>query len=255
MKLKELYNKIIALDDLKPSAEVNALFSELVSKAIDLENKEKLSFNERIELQKLCSLSEYQLERYWVEKILASENAEEMLRSFPYFQNYKELTKLEYYALNGCVEHSDHQMLFIGGGPLPLTAIVLALDFGVKSTVLDIDESAVALSTELIRRLGLENMIQVVQKSGAEFTEYSDFNVIFIAALAGIDAKTKRGIFSQVKKFANKGTHILARSSWGNRKLLYRPLSKRLFKEFTPIIEVNPFHQVVNSVVVFKYDR
>lgn len=255
MTIKEIYKKIIELDNLAPSTEVNALFSELVVKAIDQNNKESLTLDERNNLQRICSLSEYEMEKYWAKKIISSINPKTEILKFPYFQNYIDLTRLELFSLNSCTEHQNHRVLFIGGGPLPLTSIVLALKHGIGSIVLDIDEDAVTLSSRLITLIGLEDLITVVKSAGADFQNYNDFNVIYIAALAGTSVSQKNNIFAKIKNQAPQNAHLIARSSWGNRKLLYKPISKSIYKKFKPILEVHPHNEIVNSVIILRNEN
>lgn len=48
-----------------------------------------------------------------------------LLRSFPYFQNYVELARLELCALRAVEPQTPRRIAFLGSGPLPLTSICL----------------------------------------------------------------------------------------------------------------------------------
>lgn len=249
MKLIELYKKISALEVYTPSEEVNGLFSKLVAEAIDPWGEEMLSKKQCGCLQKICAYAEYELEMYWAQQIIAGT---EQITDFPYCKNYKDLTRLEWNAVASCAEHDHHKVLFIGSGPLPMTAIMLALNHGVSSTLVDNDQKAVDISQAIIKTLGLDHMIEIVCADGKSFKNYKDFNVIFVAALAGQNASQKIDIFTHIKEAASAHCHVLARSSWGRRQLLYPPLPKKVWALFKPLLEISPYNEIVNSVVIFK---
>lgn len=251
-EIKSLYHQINRLEDLKPSKKVNTLFSKLVELSLNTETYNNLSGLEIKNLQTICSKSEFEMEKYWSTRIIRDKNPKLALTKFPYFSNYKKLTRMEWYSLVGCSNHQSHNALFIGGGPLPLSAIVLALDFGIDVTVLEKDINAVKLSEKLIRKLGLAKRIKVIHKEASSFDNYNDFTFVVVAALAGLNTSDKVKILKKIKDNINPNSHILARSSWGIRKILYRPLDKSVFKMFKPQIEVRPHNDIVNSIVIFS---
>lgn len=251
-KLENLYSKIIKLKKYKPSKVVNKLFTELVGEAINSDNLITLSSNQLNRLQKICSLSEFEMELYWARKIISSKNPDLTLSKFPYIDNYKKLTKMEWFSLLGCTNHNSHNILFVGGGPLPLTAILLSLDFGMNVTILEKDKSASYISKKLIEKLRLDSSIKVIHQDATKYLDYSNYNIIIVAALAGADSNTKRIILKRINRYIKTGSHIVARSSWGMRKILYRPIDRDAFSMFKTVIEVRPHNDVVNSVVIFS---
>lgn len=252
-RIRKLYEQIQSEQDLSPAPRINRLFGELVREVTcAFDEKSGLSRKEERLLQEICSNAEYKLERYWAERIVASRSPEKELAQFPYIKNYSDLTRLEWFSFQGCQTHKNHNVLFVGGGPMPLTAIMLAREFGVPSTVLDCDGIAVKLSKKLIDRLGLTAMIKIRLVDARQFENYDHFSVIFVAALAGLLPANKEKIFLRIKQNAQKETHIIARSSWGNRRLLYRPLSRETYRHFEPVLRIDPYTDIVNSVVILK---
>lgn len=251
MDIKDIYKGISQLNDLKPSEQVNSFFSELVSKAIKYNADGKLTNYEQSVLQNLAAKAEFELEMYWAKEIINSEKPQTKLKAFPYYKNYSDLTKLELYSLQSCIEHKDHKVVFVGGGPLPMTAIMLAIEHNIDSTIIDCDETAVEQAKKLLMALNLDNKIRVEFADGVNY-DYSNHNTIYIAALAGLNNKIKNQIFKQIKSTSQKGTHLIARSSWRNRKLLYKPISTSIYKIFQPIIKVDPFNDIVNSIIILK---
>ena len=93
--IKIFLNKLKNLKTLEPSKETNKIFSELCQYSI--KNDKKIKFNKTIdELNKICYEAEYEMEKFWSNKIINSENTKEELNNFIYLKNYELLTKLEY---------------------------------------------------------------------------------------------------------------------------------------------------------------
>lgn len=256
MSIRELYEEILKLDSYTPSDEVNQLFQQLVAFALSPEMiASELAPDEIRHLQMICAKAEYEMETYWAQKVLESNDPRRELENFPYYANYEKLTKLEWFSLLSCGNHSSHEVLFIGSGPLPLTGIILAKEYVDKVTLLDIDERAVTQSKQLISALGLQEKVTVIQGDAKTFSEYHKFNTVFVAALAGALPSDKQEILETIKKETANQSHIIARSSWGTREILYTPIDKKLFQLFKPLIEVRPHHDVVNSVVIFENEK
>ncbi len=249
MKIKKLFERIKNLPSYAPSKEVNGLFSELVSKATNTKDEERLTPKEHIRLRDMCAVAEYELEKHWALKISSGEND---LLDFPYYENYADLTKIEMSALTLCKSHMKHRILFVGGGPLPMTAIILARTYGLRLTVIDNDPFAAELSLAVIRKLKLDKMIKVVLADACFFEKYQKFNTVFVAALAGAGYEQKERIFRRIKNRCEKETHIIARSSAGKRAMLYAPLPKSVYSILAPIFEISPYNRIINSVVIFK---
>jgi len=253
MTVRAIYEELSSVPSLRPSPGVNELFARLVGAALARTScSHGLSPGELGRLQALCSAGEYELERFWAQEIASAGNPHGALRRFPYFQNYAALASLEWSSLAACRRHRAHSLLFCGGGPLPLTAILLALDHGVCSTVIDASREAVELSRCVVEALGLEQMIAIVEADARTYDRYQEFNTVFIAALAGADDRSKTAILRRIGLATARDTHVMARSSWGNRTLLYRPLPRAIYRELVPVTEVRPGADVVNSIVIFK---
>jgi nicotianamine synthase len=250
--LKKLCQKIVELEDLKPSSKVNSLFTELVQSAINSDKDliNVITNDELKNLQKICAESEFELEKYWTNKLLNQTDSQ--ISDFPYYKNYKDLTRLEYYSLLACGVPARHKPLFIGGGPLPLTAIVLAQDYDVVNTVLEPDPDAYMLSKQLIKKLNLQTKIKIINSRGEDFNCYNEYDVIYIAALAGIEKEIKEKIFTKITETTKNNIHVLARSSWGNRRILYKPIDLRKIVKLKPTLEIHPHNEIVNSVIIFE---
>jgi len=253
MALEELYIQITKLESYTPTPKVDELFSALV--AFVLNNKEEnvsLTQTQRKKLQQISAKAEFELEWFWAQKISTSIEPKETLQNFPYIKNYQKLTALEWNALQACCNQVFQKALFVGGGPLPLSAILLAQHYKQEITILDNDEEACRLAERVISVLGLEKSVKIIHTDANEYLAYGDHTVIFVAALAGVDEVEKSAIVSKIKKLSVPHTHILLRSSWGSRKLLYPAVHASQFAGLEHVIEIRPEDDVINSILIVK---
>ena len=65
------------------------------------------------DLQQACAVAEGEMEKFWSKKIQFSNSPEEVLRSFIYYDNYQDLTRLEY-ALLASQNAGVGKVLFVG---------------------------------------------------------------------------------------------------------------------------------------------
>lgn len=262
MSISTLTQDIFNLRSLEPSPDANRAFSSLVqyivensnTSAIEAERIISESLNSRTheKLIEICSQGEAELEKYWAFKIL---NGDYTLNDFPYYQNYLELTKREAALIEQFDSNwKDKKMVFIGGGAIPMTSIMLAQLYGIKSKVVDIDPMAVGMARDIIMHLGLSHLIEVELGSGETYNDYQGNNIVFIAALAGLNETTKTSIFVNIAKQISQKQLVITRSSWGLRQLLYRPVSIELLNSigFELLHQYHPTDEVINSVLIFK---
>ena len=122
-KLKEnqvfsLCSRAKKLAGYEPSEEVNAFFSELcefASGQIDYElDLDPIFVSDEVkDLQQVCAVAEGEMEKFWSKKIQFSQDPQKMLKSFIYYQNYEDLTGLEY-ALLASQNVGFGKVLFVG---------------------------------------------------------------------------------------------------------------------------------------------
>ncbi|KAK9291689.1 hypothetical protein L1049_019638 [Liquidambar formosana] len=130
-KVCELYEKISSLESLKPSKDVNMLFTQLVltcmpPSPIDVTKLCKKVQDIRSKLIRLCGEAEGLLESHFSAILGSYENPLDHLNLFPYYSNYIKLSLLEFTILSQHCTHVPSRVAFVGSGPLPLTSIVLA---------------------------------------------------------------------------------------------------------------------------------
>jgi nicotianamine synthase len=254
-----VYQELISFESLEPCEKVNNLFTRLVhlvTNNSDMDAEcvltDPLIAKIQQHLRNLCAIGESQLELNWSTRISCHKHPEIMLTQFPYYQNYEQLTRLEFYTLKALETKPIQRVLFIGAGALPLTAILLARYFGVLVDSLDIDVNAWQQATTLIQRLSLQSMIDCYHMNALECTDVSSYDAIFVAALAGVEYEEKQKILMHLSRLMQSGTFLLIRTAESLKTLLYPRVLIEDLERFTLQLTLHPSNEVINSVVIAK---
>ena len=109
-------------------------------------------------------------------------------------------------------------ILHIGTGPRPMTAIFLA-EKGFYVDGLEIDEQARIKSQKLIKKEGLSSRIKIFSGNG-EKVGYSKYNAIWLS----LHVEPKRHILNKILNEANKGTKVVYRNPVGWLSKFYQPV-------------------------------
>lgn len=167
----------------------------------------------------------------------------ELLDLFPYYQNYIDLSRLECSTLEAYLPAAPKQIAFIGSGPLPLTSLCM-LDRYPNAIAhnIDRDTSALRVSQRLCETLGYGKRMTFacedasVEEEGPSDkqgivsepetcsfidTDWKSLEVVFLAALVGMETSTKLSILASLSRKLNPGTLVVARSARGLRSVLY----------------------------------
>lgn len=262
-----LYEQLRVQDSLAPSSTVDALFGDLVHTCVQTANVDATAVladprirTARPGLVRLCAQGESLLERHWAEAVLLADDAQAQIATFPYFDNYDQLTRLETHALAGAGHRpgTASRICFVGGGPLPLSAVLLCRCLEVDIRVVDRDAEAVELSTRLVQRLAPAGRIRVVSADAALAADLAPAlagcDVVVLAALVGLTRGQKQAILRTLGTVVDPGTYLVARTADGLRSLLYPTIDVHDVSDagFTPEVLVHPLGEVVNSVLVAR---
>ncbi|KAJ4302433.1 hypothetical protein N0V88_002577 [Collariella sp. IMI 366227] len=284
--ITETHAKLLELPNLRPGNSINQLLGNLVSVCSEIFSKDivdKVLSHPSVQaalpsLRQICAQAESCLELHWAEHILASQstNPDDVLarlKSFPYYDNYEELTRLELCAILSATKTPPKRVAFIGSGPLPLTSLCLlqalkgdSLIKGLSSLKkdeepiilnVDCDTSAITASLSLCLALGEtgKGMEFICAEATSAEKDLVEFDVVYMAALVGISQAEKEGIILQVADRMRKEALLVVRSSWGLRTCLYPEVDLAtgpLLERLEPCVVVHPYGQVVNSVIVAK---
>lgn len=247
-----LFKEISSLSTLKPTPKTNEVFSNLVTFCLNAQPEDiTLSTDDIARLQNLSAKAESEMEAHWAERIILSKDPNMELLSFWYYKNYTELVGVEYSHFYKLKE-SCKNVLFAGGGPLPLTSIILARQYGMTCTVLENNKECYELSTKLVTSLGLEKNVTVLYEDAASYSKYEAFDLVYVAALVGLDTISKSNIILSVYNKMKKGSLLLCRSSYGARTLLYPPVPSVTLTLLPPMIEVRPNSPIINSFIILQ---
>lgn len=134
---------------------------------------------------------------------------------YPLYARFERLIEREVSLLQGL---KPKRLLFIGSGPMPITALCLQHRLGIPIDCLERHQDAVDESKSVMKLLGCEDDINVSLGYGEE-VDASKYDVVLIALLA----KPKYDILSNIRNTSKDNINIICRTSEGSRKVFYEP--------------------------------
>lgn len=250
--IKEIFRNINELKSYMPSTKTNRAFSNLYNFTV-MHNSwfynTMLWKWELRTLQTKCWDAECCMEKYYANNLINSDNAENYLKTFMYYDNYYELSRLEFLQMS-FVNTSTKKILFIWGGSFPLSAIMLAIHYNIQIDIIDCDNDAIELGIKVINKLWLSSKVQYFYWNAENYQTDKVYDSVILAALIFQYSNTQI-VIDNVKKI--KCNSLLVRSSHWVRKLLYKPVNTDLLnKVFSPVIEVHPKNELINSILIYK---
>lgn len=243
-ELKELKN-------LAPSQWVNALFRRLYEYCIHHESDLLKITPEVEEINSICANAEYELEMDFAKKIIQSDSPEMILESFLYYQNYLNLVQLEYLNMSFFQPNISH-ILFLGSGPLPLSAIILAQRYHLHITLVDVSKQALEISKQVIQKLNLEKNFDFICEDATTYSSQKKYDFVIGASLLFQTKWSENHILKNIKQNLFF-PYLLLRSSDGFKQLLYRKIPKTTMKKhFDILLEIHPRNEIINSIFILK---
>jgi protein-L-isoaspartate O-methyltransferase len=166
------------------------------------------------------------------------------VESFHYYGRYPILVGNEV-QLAGFA--AGDRVVFIGGGPLPLTPVLLRTCHGVNGISVERVPHIAALSERVLDKLGLGSAIEVV--CGDE-TALADLE--YDGVIIGASAEPKRRVFMNVRGVISRETKTLYRTYSGMRAILYPAVTTEDLVGFQELGRVLPTGKVNNTSVVIR---
>lgn len=111
-------------------------------------------------------------------------------------------------------------IIFVGSGPMPLSAIILHQLSDANVVCLEMDSVAYDASCLLIERLGLADKVTVVMGNGSEF-DYSSCSQIFVASLV----RNKMEVLERINQTAYDPL-VAIRTAEGMRQIMYEAIDE-----------------------------
>ncbi len=152
--------------------------------------------------------------------------------------------------------HSLKSLLFIGSGPIPISAIIFSqLLPNTSVTLLDIDPESLELSSRLLSSMHLHNKIKILPpRDGSYFENYSQYDILCFAAVVGLTSKQKNDFYSNIAPYIEAGKHIFTRAVPETRAetFLYAPFPAESLNQYYIVKKyekVDPSVKVHNLVL------
>lgn len=253
----ELHQQLEDLPDVQPCPATNALFSALVEVVVSapdhiasdvMRDRRVRAVASRV--RQLCAEGEVALEHEWTRRITAHPRPNDELRRFPYLENYEQLIRMEVGMLASVLRVGTPSVAFLGCGPLPLSAIMLARALDARIHIVDRDAQALGAANRLTTALGVDTLLPC--HADACTLTVADHDAVILAAMAGLPADEKSHILHHLSASMAPGAILLARSTRGVRTLLYPPVAAKDLCGFDVVNVVHPVNDVINSVVVAR---
>jgi GNAT superfamily N-acetyltransferase len=105
--------------------------------------------------------------------------------------------------------------LFIGNGPLPLSAILVHLHTGVPVDYITRDSEAELLARQVVEKSGFDASVRILDSADID-NEILDYDLIIV----GLLVRSKKAILKKLRKRCRPGCEILCRSTHGLSQLL-----------------------------------
>jgi nicotianamine synthase len=267
-QIVQLHEGLRRLDSLAPGPEANALFQDLVRVCVDADERAAppVLADARIrrlrpDLLRLCSLGESLLEQAWAHRVLGAADPWAELGRFTYLANYQQLIRLEVRTLAGAghVSRLGGRVSFLGGGPLPVSALLMHRELGAAVDVVDNEPRAAGLARQLLDRLAPGPGLRVVLADATCAEDMAQLlpgcDVVIVAAMVGRTHGQKLEMLRAVGRALDPGAYLVVRSARGLRSLLYavvEPGDVAQAAGCVPQVLVHPLGDVVNSVLVAR---
>ena len=175
--------------------------------------------------------------------ILKSSDPWSTLESFYFYNRYQGLIKNE----NQLVKFTPEQkVVFIGGGPLPLTLILFNKLFKSQCVSVEIQPEVAKISRQVLKKLGMPE-IEVIEGDETSIKDM-DYTVIMVAALA----EPKERVFTNIWEMVDTTTPIIYRTYTGMRAILYSPVTEKATRGFHKEVMILPTGKVNNTSVLIR---
>lgn len=253
----DVHTRLQLLTDLRPRPEVNEMFTNLVQLVVNTPEETATAAlrDPRIRdivpsLRRICADGETELEHDWSRRVATHPDPAGELARFPYVSNYTQLSRMELGVLASATSDSASSVTFVGGGPLPLSALMIAAESDATVEVIDHDPRAVAAAERMTRALGTDTIS--FQVSDAMGCDVSRSEVVILAALVGTSPQEKQHALDHLSQSMPAGSFLLARSSRGLRTLMYPSLPDDGLSGFDVLSVVHPVNDVINSAILAR---
>jgi hypothetical protein len=189
-------------------------------------------------------------EVHLAEQLLESNNPWETFSRFPLYPRYEALIKNQMEVNK--IEMGS-RLAFIGCGPVPSSLILLNRLTHIRSVGIDTSKSAVALSQQVVQRLGLTRDINIVHGDETLLRQL-DWDMVLVAAMADPKERIFRNLRLIMQENGKTDTPVFFRTYSGMRAILHMPVKADEIKGFRVEKTFYPIGRVNNTIVVSKLE-
>lgn len=152
------------------------------------------------------ALQDFELEDKFADRFLAGQVA---LTEFPYYDSYVRTIDAESSLIDG----KPKRIIFIGSGPVPLSAILYSRKFPkARVDIVDIDKDALKKGAKVAKKAGTPLGKQIAGDA-ATIKGLSNYGVVVVALEAGPTEATKRAVLHGLLADVGPRTQVLLRGS------------------------------------------
>lgn len=179
------------------------------------------------DLHRLRAAYEYEKELHLAQAILQQPDSAARLAGLLKKEIYWTLWPALRRALQG-----RENLLVIGCGPLPLTALTIAAELGIRVTCVERQRLGHALACEMIAIAGLGQSLRCIETDAVELTGLDAYDAIMPATLLGVPMEGE-GSFGKQEGIAyivaqmTEDTRLIIRDPHDLGRLLYPPVDLR----------------------------
>ena len=218
-------------ENSKETAENQLRFSELHENIVQLENLifsldqdeagaasvlQGLSPEFIAGLNHAYSSWETQLEHEFANRLI---RGDVRLSDYPYYERSGDLVRSELALADS---FAPHRILFIGSGPLPMSAVHLHLQTGVPVDVaVRAGTDTTEMASRVLEKCGLNHVVRVIDGEAADF-DASNYGLVVV----GVLAKPKKNILHILRKHRAQCPKIFCRTVQGVKRLAYEPITE-----------------------------
>ncbi|MFC0214482.1 nicotianamine synthase family protein [Paenibacillus chartarius] len=175
------------------------------------------------------------------------------LRHYRNWETYEHLVRLEREQLRRLrrTDGNDNTVVFVGSGPMPISAMMIHLEEQVNVVCVDMNPDACEAARTLLERVGLGDPVRVVQAEGANY-DYAGCGIVFVASLVSGKAK----VFEQIRA-TNPNALVAVRTAEGMRQLMYEAVDESVMETegWRLLARTSPIHShAINSTLFYRYD-
>jgi nicotianamine synthase len=160
----------------------------------------------------------YDLERYWATMLL--EKPGSSLSDYPKYEQYLLRADVEFHLLNTIATHQIGTILFVGCGPLPVTAIILADKFNITADYLDVSLDALSVAKAIHQRFFPQRQARWYHTDILKFNDFRAYDAVMVAASVGRDEANSTAILQHLSTAMTPGQYLVLRPPYLLEKLL-----------------------------------